>query len=153
MSGIVGGAGSKSGVIGDTEGHRGVWTPILSDASSGGNVATFNALKGTYTKVGSLCLLTCFMNNISNGSCTAGNALYIQGQPFKSWNAGYKSFTGAVFADTIDFEGENIVATMDNNADFMYLIHVKDNTNEAQVLHNDVGGGGDIYFSFTYITA
>ena len=69
MSGIIGGAGSKSGVIGTTEldYEEGTWTPTDSsgDAYTLGTVAT-------YTKIGRMVYIC--MDISSNGS-TSGNAV------------------------------------------------------------------------------
>jgi len=95
MSGIVGAVGSKSGVIGTTEldYEEGTWTPVLSDASSGGNTATLNASYdlGRYVKVGNQVTLTGLIGSTAITGMTTGNGMYLQGLPFTvaSGNEGY----------------------------------------------------------------
>ena len=64
MSGIVGGAGSKSGIIGQTEldYEEGTWTPVFK---SGGNTMSLSSgtLTGNYVKVGGICQFTAYLNN------------------------------------------------------------------------------------------
>jgi hypothetical protein len=61
MSGIIGGAGSRSGVIGTTEldYEEGTWTPTVSGTTSGsGDVGT-----GTYIKVGKVVTIIYYASN------------------------------------------------------------------------------------------
>ena len=65
MSGIVGGAGSKSGIIGETEPdyEEGTWTPTFADSSV--------SAAAQYIKIGTLVYISCQMSSI--GSTTSGN--------------------------------------------------------------------------------
>ena len=66
MSGIIGGAGSKSGVIGQTEidYEEGTWTP------TGSGMSTIH--KATYVRIGKHCTVYGFWQNVtgSGGDCT-----------------------------------------------------------------------------------
>ena len=77
MSGIIGGAGSKSGVIGTTEldYEEGEWLP------TGTNVNT-SAVYGTYTKIGRI--VKCFGQFSTSG---ATGAIAFGGLPFTVFNA------------------------------------------------------------------
>ena len=76
MSGIIGGAGSKSGVIGQTEGgtELGTWPP--ADSDSGSMTWTYNSRNGYYTRVGKL-LYWNFWFDTSVASGSAGSSLVI----------------------------------------------------------------------------
>ncbi len=65
MSGIIGGAGSKSGVIGETEitYESGDWTPSCVVGSPANH-------KGRYVKIGKLVFCTFKMDNASSGSAS-----------------------------------------------------------------------------------
>lgn len=54
MSGIIGGAGSKSGIIGQTEidYETGTWTPVISTIWSGPSSTGFSVNSAKYTKIG-----------------------------------------------------------------------------------------------------
>ena len=86
MSGIVGGAGSKSGVIGTTEldYEEGTWTPIF--LSSGGDIDSAYGIttvvnSATYVKIGKS--VTLFYNGTGTYKATAGTAAFqCEGLPF-----------------------------------------------------------------------
>lgn len=63
-------------------GDTGTWTPVLADASSGGNEATFGTAQARYTKVGDVVFFSVSMNNINTIGLTAGNDIFIRGFPF-----------------------------------------------------------------------
>jgi len=81
MSGIIGGAGSKSGIIGETEldYEEGTWTAALL---CGSGSATFNASynTGSYTKIGRLVHVSgwLFLTAVSSPS----GSLNVTGLPF-----------------------------------------------------------------------
>ena len=85
MSGIVGGAGSKSGVIGTTEidYETGSFTPTIEfgGAFSGGS---YLFQVGKYTKIGNRCFFNCSVRVNAGGSSSGGTV--IQGLPFTSLN-------------------------------------------------------------------
>jgi len=73
MSGIIGGAGSKSGIIGTTEidYEEGTYTPSFYGTSGGPSGVSFSVRTGAYTKVGNLC--TVFIH-ISIASWSSGGS-------------------------------------------------------------------------------
>ena len=77
MSGIVGSAGSKSGVIGETEidYEEGTWT---ATASSGGSIATAATVM-TYIKIGKLVTL---QGQFQQGTSQASGNLQLINLPF-----------------------------------------------------------------------
>ena len=92
MSGIIGGAGSKSGVIGETEldYEEGTWTPVDGDFDTWSS-PTFDSY---YTKIGRL--VTC--NLAQTGGSLAWSAVhYFTGLPFaiKDKSAGYAADSSA----------------------------------------------------------
>ena len=83
MSGIIGGAGSKSGAIGTTELEykEGTWTPNLTAA--GTSMSTSGAtIEGNYTRTGNLVYLTINLWSLPVG--TSSGALKIENLPFTS---------------------------------------------------------------------
>lgn len=60
--------------------EEGTWTPLATDASSGGNTTTTGT--GYYTKIGRQVIAHFNLNNINTTGLTAGNAFHIQGLPF-----------------------------------------------------------------------
>ena len=85
MSGKIGGAGSKSGVIGTTEldYEEGTWTPQVYAGSSTMSTATGNdSPEATYTRTGNLVYLTINLWGLPVGS--SSGALQIRNLPFTS---------------------------------------------------------------------
>tara|TARA_R110000824_G_scaffold324575_1_gene511555 strand:+ start:460 stop:924 length:465 start_codon:yes stop_codon:yes gene_type:complete len=85
MSGIIGGAGSKSGVIGTTEldYEEGTCTLTSTDAhgsGSGGNLST--TMTANYTKIGRAVTVVLEKYNINKTGMTSGNDFYLIGLPF-----------------------------------------------------------------------
>ena len=67
MSGIIGGVGSKSGIIGSTEipgGYEeGTFDPVITGSTSGSGTPTSS--EGYYTKIGKLVTVSVYMPNVT----------------------------------------------------------------------------------------
>ena len=81
MSGIVGEAGSKSGLIGKTEleYEEGTWTPIIADTADGDQMGHSSQL-ASYRKIGKLVFICGII--ITNNLASASGAIRMQGLPF-----------------------------------------------------------------------
>ena len=75
-------ASSDANTLDDYE--EGTWTPVVSDAATGGNLATLSDAEGVYTKIGNVVYWRFNVVLTSKASMTAGNDLFIQGFPFQS---------------------------------------------------------------------
>jgi|DEB0MinimDraft_6_1074348.scaffolds.fasta_scaffold35427_4 hypothetical protein len=64
--------------------EEGSWTPVVSDAATGGNTATLSEDNGVYTKIGDIVYFRFNVVLTSKGSMTSGNTAFIQGFPFQS---------------------------------------------------------------------
>jgi hypothetical protein len=127
--------------------EEGSFSPVLSDASSGGN--TVAADFGLYTKVGRLVNVTFKFGNINTSGMTSGNALYLQGLPFTSLNtSGTGIYVGIASISDITSNGSPAINAIDNNT-YAYF------TDDAgAILVSDVtSGSGDIYGTLTYHAA
>lgn len=62
--------------------EEGTWTPVIADASSGGNVATFTNNGAVYTRIGREVRVRLFASSITTTGMTAGNNVFIRGLPF-----------------------------------------------------------------------
>ena len=82
MSGIVGGAGSKSGIIGTTEleYEQGTWTPGLSGFTSGPTNGT-HARQANYVRIGNFVHFWLDLNDEGNDVMAWTTALTITGLP------------------------------------------------------------------------
>jgi hypothetical protein len=82
-------AGMTSELLDDYE--EGTWTPVVADASSGGNTGSFSG-SATYTKIGRQVTVRMYISNINTTGMTAGNTLFIRGLPFASSNTAQGNF-------------------------------------------------------------
>ena len=64
--------------------EEGTWTPVISDANTGGNLASATIARNRYSIVGGLCTLSVVFTDIDTAGMTAANTLFIQGMPFLS---------------------------------------------------------------------
>ena len=116
MSGIVNQAGSKSGVIGQTEldYEEGTWTPAPSAGAWGLLTNNF------YTKIGGLCFIQARCMNITDAGISTISAL-----PFATNPAGsaYEATAGNAMFQGVGFltDTGNITSYIYNNKVYFYL--------------------------------
>jgi hypothetical protein len=98
MSGIIGGAGSRSGVIGTTEldYEEGTWTPSLQPA--GGSIS-MGSSTAAYTKVGRL--VTCQAFVVVSSVSSPSGRLTLAGLPFAKGGSLGES-VATVYANTLN---------------------------------------------------
>ena len=96
MSGVIGGAGSKSGVIGTTEldYEEGTWLPNLTDNAS--NALGHSTQAGFYTKIGNTVHISGQFTCNSLSGVTTTSDIYLRGLPFtiKDANGAYANYDG-----------------------------------------------------------
>jgi hypothetical protein len=95
MSGIIGGAGSKSGVIGETEidYEEGTWTPYFYASVNFGH----STQVGTYVKIGKF--VQCQFDCIVNSTTSTSGGVNLQGLPFTAKNSGARSGMVVAYSD------------------------------------------------------
>mgnify|MGYP003149446758 CR=1 FL=1 len=81
MSGIIGGAGSRSGIIGETEPYfeEGTWTPTISLGITSPTYPTDGNI-GYYTRLGTMVFFQFWIS--LNGGAANGSQLRVSGLPF-----------------------------------------------------------------------
>ena len=137
MSGIIGGAGSKSGVIGTTEldYEEGTWTPASSVMTN------WVVSNNTYTKIGREVTVRAY---ITSGSASGGLA-YITGLPYTSGNAS----TGSALTYYVDWSaGTGLAINIAASATQFEVVTYGDNITWANALtlsNNDL-----LKINFTY---
>jgi hypothetical protein len=82
--------------------EEGTWTPVIADATSGGNTGSASISNATYVKIGKLVTIQATLTNIVTIGMTAANPLYVRGMPFTSASNNFT--TGSVLADNITFQ-------------------------------------------------
>ena len=88
--------------------EEGTWTPVIADATSGGNTGTATISYATYTKIGNQVTVTATLNNINTTGLTSANAFYVRALPFTS---GTQQCVGAIRTDLITFQGGRTMVT------------------------------------------
>ena len=134
MSGLIGGAGSKSGIIGETEldYDEGLWTPAPGDEGVTFGGYGFNY----YRKIGGICFMQASISNVSASFGTT------TGLPFAT-NPSGASYEGA--GGNVMFNGITANADCASISPYIY--------NNAIYFYQSVSGGGWVHSSGSFWTA
>ena len=130
--------------------EEGVWSPVISDATSGGNTGTATVAYATYTKVGNLVHLKARLLNMNTAGMGSGN-IYVQGVPYSADGDGEGVATTSYFTASANSLG--ITPSIDNNASHIKLKEVISggvytNADSSQF----TSGTGDLWITITYHT-
>ena len=130
--------------------EEGTWTPVVSDAVSGGNTAT-GAFYGHYTVIGNLCTATVSLTNITTTGMTAANGLFIQGLPFAADNlTGTVLFTGAVEVHSCTVVNSPCLAILDNTSYIRIAESAAGAARDLMIVSEFTSGSADVYGTITY---
>ena len=143
----------------------GTWTPVIADASSGGNEATASSAVGQYTLVRTLvrdegtnrflgiggnCKFTMRMVDIDTTGLTAGNDVFLTGLPFPSRNGTAGTTFAACEAERVTF-GDLLTARIINATTYAKFRKNTSAAADADLLVSDLDSGfSDIAFSLEY---
>ena len=142
MSGIVGSAGSKSGIIGTTEleYEEGTWTPV-PDAGSISSIS-----KNFYRKIGGICFIQATLTNIQGGFDS------LTGLPFATNPTGtsYEIFSGNVGLNHVnpDDATYNMCPSIYDNA--IYFYQSRDDTSMLDLRAANYENNDDMMFSMFF---
>lgn len=132
--------------------EEGAWTINLSDATSGGNLASFSSRFGYYTKVGNLVTVEGRMIDIDTTGMTGGNQLIIQGLPFSAHSTGSMA-AGNVRLDrfNLDSNTRNVSVLVNNSSNNGELYETRSGLTDSTILVSAVSSEfADLFFSLTY---
>jgi len=144
---------TASNLLDDYE--EGTWTPIFADASSGGNTGTIGyTTSATYTKVGNIVTIDCYVGGLNTSGMTSGNRVHIRNLPFTS--SGH--YTGSFYTYRVGRDSATVSASSQlgtsSTAVLFRLFTTNSSTTDKQILiSNIVSGTSEIIFSLTYKTA
>lgn len=133
--------------------EEGSWSPVISDASTGGNLSSASISDASYTKIGRTVVLSAQLTNIDTTGMTASNILHIRGLPFVSSSGNFS--VGSVKSDNLTFQGgrTNIYCHLQRSDDWLAFQVTGSAISETYIDVGDVvSGTTDISFSITYIT-
>ena len=138
MSGIIGGAGSKSGIIGQTEldYEEGTWTPSYSNVDTSIN-------SGHYTKIGRVVTISGHL--ACTGSGASGTT--ISGLPFAVAGAGGKTGGGNTLTYTgTDFDVAAVAFNQAGDTQFKLMGGAGDANINMQIEASKNAGFSGFYF-------
>ena len=143
MSGIVGGAGSKSGVIGTTEldYEKGTWTPVFKGNNTG-SVIAHTISHATYVKIGKF--VTCQFFVVRADASGGSDVVTWTGVPFASEGTGYHASVGTAWCGA----SEEALVLQDNYANNVYNFVETGGVYHSYTQH---ANGGNIGATFTII--
>ena len=146
MSGIIGGAGSKSGVIGTTEldYEVGTWTPTYPTGDSAWNWTTSH---NNYLKIGNMCQISIKMD--LNGVGTSNNTAF-PNLPFQTKNG--ETYMGSIMIKNLEAENYNQYCCFVSTNTF-YVYHHAQTGGWGALGYNDVDTDTEWYATVSYITA
>jgi len=90
------------------------WSAVLSDAETGGNVASVGETRAEYVQIGNLVFCTLVLTNIDTTGMTAANEIYVQGLPQPADNVNGPG--GAVRTGRTAVTGPCMVVTSNNSS-------------------------------------
>jgi len=131
--------------------EEGVWTPVLSDASSGGNLGSATINKANYTKVGRSVTLSASLSDIVTTGMGSSLSLYIQGLPFTS--ASSNSSFGVVKIDSVALQGgrTSAVCEVSDSDAWLRFWAIGDAIADTPIDCGDItSGSSDIFFTINY---
>jgi hypothetical protein len=139
--------GQGQGSVIDDTNSSSTWTPVISDLSSGGNLATFNLSGARYVYNSGAVTVSFNAAQINTTGMTAGNSLCIQGLPYTS-NPSFGVQIGS--CSTVNIAGALNACFTSGNSNVIKLYK----TGNVPVLVSDVtSSSGQINFTITYIIA
>ena len=130
--------------------EEGTFTPVVRDASSGGNTASsYLVATGRYTKVGRMVHATINFVNIDTTGMTSGNSVYITGLPFTAVNSfGYP--TVPVNVSAVSSANGYVRGSVFYNASHLSLSEGTTTGGAALTVSDLTSGDADIYINFSY---
>jgi len=138
--------------------ERGVWTPVIADAATGGNTGSGSTVTGYYERIGNAVTVNGLATNVDTTGLTGSNVLFVRGLPFP---AGYSGGTfsnlgravGSCVLDTVDVDtSTRSVSAMVTGQNSYFTFHqTRDAVGDSNILVSNLSSGtSDLFFSFTY---
>lgn len=130
------------------------WTPVLADATSGGNVATAGTTFGRWWRIGPLCHVHGRLIDINTSGLTSGNAIAIRGLPFATANVTNYTPVGTVpILSNVTFSGTPTIYTGANSTYLRIWLSASGGAGGNMLVSALTSGTADITFDFEYEVA
>ena len=153
--GVYLGGTAAANLLDDYE--EGTWSPVFSDATSGGNTATANGGKrGLYTKIGNQVTVSCHATNLDRTGMTGANDLRIQGLPFTptSYSSPNHYWTGGTRLGAVSFNTNGFVTAYVSDAVTYVRLGetISGSSIDGIICSQLTSGAADVSFTMTYET-
>jgi hypothetical protein len=133
--------------------EEGTWTPVIADATTGGNVGTLSNIGSNYVKVGKLVTLNSYLSTINTTGMTAGNTLKIRNLPFTINDYPQGNFYTYRVGRNASTVSSSVFGVISGTAVQLQLYTTNSATVDATILvSNIVSGTSEIVISITYTT-
>lgn len=132
--------------------EEGTWTPVIADATSGGNLASVGTTAARYTRIGRTVFVQASLDNITTTGMTAINNVSIRGLPFAS--AAGLTATGTCVMNRVSYAFNGWRPQIDPSVSLVQFTEfsaINANYTTMTVANILASGTSDIYFSITYI--
>jgi hypothetical protein len=130
--------------------EEGTWTPVIADATSGGNVATVGTTVARYTRIGRTVFVQASFDNINTTGMTAGSNVSIRGLPFA--NAAGNFALGSCVMSRVSYLFNSWRPQIEPSVSLVQFTEYSAlNANySTMTVANILASTSDIYFSITY---
>jgi len=143
---------TSSNLLDDYE--EGTFTPVLADASSGGNTASLGIEQGEYIKIGTLVFFAIVVANIDTSGLTSSNQVFIRGLPFTGKTRASFSQHFVVRADNLNVGSAcfGLVGVLPSGVSYLQLNENRDSTGDAGFAVSGITGStSDIFITGCYV--
>ena len=133
--------------------ETGTFTPVLSDATTGGNNPTSVATTtGRYIRVAGMVVVYVSFVNINSSGMTGGNGLYVQGLPFTSENATNLRAYAPCNTNEITLGSSPFLAQMIPNVTYIQFFETVQSGSNQLIVSDIINANADLEFSLVYKT-
>jgi len=130
--------------------EEGTFTPVVADASTGGNTAT-GTFTGRYTKIGNLVCVQIVLTNINTTGLTAGNQLFVRDLPFTSVGGNFTN--SAPYTNNVTFSGY-LTSIFGASRTFLYFQDNNSGSGNTNLIVSEINSGvSDIALTTFYEAA
>ena len=153
MSGIIGGAGTRSGIVGQTElsEETGTWTAVIKDGS--GNEMSLFEDTMQYSKIGNQVTISGYV--VVNAEESAVGAISLYGLPFTSGSSnGHLSSIACGYAGSLNVTaGYNLGFYVQSGNTYMFMKVWDAATGTSSLTAAELSSGADFVLGGTYLTS
>jgi hypothetical protein len=131
--------------------EEGTWTPVIADASTGGNTGTFTNAGATYTKIGNTVTVWAYLSAINTSGMTSGNLFYVRNLPFQSSVNATGSFYTYRVGRNASTVSSSLVTSVSNPTMVFRLFTTNSATTDLAItVGNIVSGTSEFFITTTY---